>query len=379
MHILFDLRTVDALPEADRIYLIALVDGLLPALGEGDRVTVLLAKGHPLPLSPIEHPAVAYLEAEHAGRTPAGAAELTRLARRLHLDVYWSADPLMRPPSRPHRRPKTVFAVEALPHVSDPGRFGLLERLWWHLTARARLLEADALVCPSHAQEVRLIAALGLRTRRRTHVVPNGVRPVFRQHSEVEVLEARRRWLVPRRYALMVGRAEGRHNLDTPLRALAGNEEVSSTTCVIVGDATPPPVLRAFIRDFHLEGMVRHIDAAALPPADLSALYSGASVTFEPSLSADYRPTILQSMACGTPVICSASAVNGELFGNAALRVHPTDAAEWGKAFTALTLSAGLRERLVARGLDCVGGRTWTAAAKASMALARQLAGEIPR
>lgn len=378
MHILFDLRTVDVLPTADRIYLVALVDGLLPALREGDRVTVLLAKGKPLAFPPIEHPAVAYVEAEREGRSSAGAAELTRLARRLRLDVYWSADPTLRPPTWP-RRLKVVFAAEELLHVSDPARFGRLERFWWRLTVRPRLAAAQALVCPSHAQEVRVIAALGLHVRRKTHVVPNGVHPLFRQHDEAEIVAARRRWLVPQRYVLLVGRAEGAHNLDTPLRALAGNEEVSSATCVIVGDATPSPALRALIRDCHLEGMVRTIDADALPPEDLSALYSGASVTFEPSMSADYRPTILQSMACGTPVICAASAVNEELFGNAVLRVHPTDAAEWGKAFTAITLSSGLRERLVGRGLAHVAGRTWTATAKASMALARQLAGEVTR
>ncbi len=379
MHILFDLRTADILPTADRIYLTALVDGLLPALAEGDRVTVLLAKGRPLPLPPIEHPAVAYLEAAHPGRSSAGAAEATRLARRLRVGVYWSADPLMRPPTRPHRRLKVVFAAAELLHFADPRRFGRWERLWWRLTARPRLAAADALVCPSHAQEVRLIAALGLPVRHKTHVVPNGVHPIFRPHTEAEVLEARRRWLVPRRYALLVGKAEGRHNLGTPLRALAGNEEISSVVCVIVGDAAPSPALRAIVRDCHLEGMVRCIDAEALPPADLSALYSGATVTFEPSLSTDYRPTILQSMACGTPVICAASAVNEELFGNAALRVHPTDAAEWGKALTALTLSSGLRDRLTARGLACVGGRTWTATAKASMALARKLSEGLPR
>lgn len=373
MHILFDLRTADALPSADRIYLFALVDGLLPALAEGDRVSVLRAQGHPLPLPPIEHPSVTYLDACYPGRTSAGTAELARLVRRHRVTVYWSADPLLRPPVRPHRRLKVVFATEELLYFSDPSRFSRWARIWWWFTARTRLLAADALVCPSHAQSIRLIAALGLHVRHKTHVITNGVHPIFRPHDEAEILEARRRWLVPKHYVLLIGKAEGRHNFDTPLRALAHNEEVSSVTCVIIGEASPSPALRELIRDFHLEGMVRCIDAAALPPADLSALYSGAAVTFEPSLSADYRPAVLQSLACGTPVICAASAVNTELFGNAVLRVHPTDAAEWGKAFTALTLSSGLRERLITRGFACVQDRTWTATAKASMALARKL------
>ena len=120
-------------------------------------------------------------------------------------------------------------------------------------------------------------------------------------------------------------------------------------------------------------GQRRFINAAAIPPEDLSALYSGAVATFEPAYGADYRPSILRSMACGTPVICAADAANGELYGNAALRVHPTDPAEWARAFVSLTLSAPLRERLVARGEACAAERSWGATARASFAIAAEL------
>lgn len=50
VHILFDLRTIGSLTPPARVYLLALVDGLLPALLEGNRATVALPQGMAFPL-----------------------------------------------------------------------------------------------------------------------------------------------------------------------------------------------------------------------------------------------------------------------------------------------------------------------------------------
>lgn len=355
-------------------YLVAMADSLLPAMAPEDRVTILTTRETLAFYSPIAHDAITYLTSSAPGRSSDGARELAEIVHRLRPDIYWSADPLMRPPtpSAAHT-PRVVFAIQELFHFSDPGNFTLRERLLWRFVAKARLRRADALICPSHALEVRLVAHLGLHARRHTHVIFNGVHPIFRHHSQDEITRVRRKWLVPKRYVLMVGHARAKEVLETPLRALASSEEISSITFLLVGDAALPAALRETVRDLHLEGMVRYLDLQALPLTDLSTLYSGAVATFEPSRYADYRPAILQSMACGTPVICSAGDATEELYGNAALRVHPTDPVEWAKAFSALTLSANFRERLLARGEACVAERTWTATAKAAFALARSL------
>ncbi len=375
-HVLFDLRTLGRLRPGARTYLSAMADSLLPALLGGDRATVLLTRGEPFPLKPIEHPGVVYVETEHPARTAAGAAELAMLARRLKPDVYWSADATVHPPTHAWRRRKlrTVFAIEGFPRHSDRrGLVAWLERAHRRLTVYPRLLAADALVCPSHALEVRVVARLGLRARRRTRVILNGVHPLFRRHSEEEILEARRAWLVPRRYVIVAGETERADELAVPLRALARNEEVPAAACVIVGDKGLPAALRETIRACHLEGMVRFIDAEAIGAEALSALYGGAAATFEPARGAGYTPSVIRSLACGTPVICAASATNRELYGNAVLSVHPTDTAEWAKAFVALTLSAPLRDRLRARGEACAAERTWERTVRESFALAHEL------
>lgn len=370
MHILFDLRTRALLPRAAGIYLAALADNFLPALASEDSVTILSAQGAELPFEPIAQHAVTYCQGKHDARSHAGARELAAIAARQGVDVYLSADPLVRPPPGV----QTLFAISEVRHFLEPRAFGWCERLRWRFEARPRLLAAQAVLCPSHALEVRLIAHAGWQLRRRTRVIESGVEPSFRVVSEETVLAVRRRWLVPRRYVLMVETVGAAANLEVPLRALAQNEEVSAVTCVIVGRRTLPGLMRERVRACHLEGMVRYLPVDELPDADLAALMTGAAAVFEPTRETDFRPTIAQALACGAPVICSAGATNQELFGNAVLRVHPTDPAEWAKAFSAVTLSLALRERLRERGLQCMAERTWTATAKAVFALAREVA-----
>lgn len=375
VHILFDLRTIGSLTPPARVYLLALVDGLLPALLEGNRATVALPQGMAFPLQRIEHPNIAYRTLACPARTRQGVRELAALVRQSRPDIYWGADPTVPMPATPwrRRRLRVAYAFQTLTRPSPNGLIRWVARSWRRLTVYRRIWQADASVCPSHALAVRLVARLGLRARRRVRVILNGVHPLFRRHSADEILMARRAWRVPQRYVMLAGHSSFAKDLAVPLQALGQNEEVSSVTCVVVGDARLPAALRETIRDCHLEGMVRFIDAAAISPEALSALYSGAVATFEPASGAEYRPAILRSMACGTPVICGADAANGELYGNAALRVHPTDPAEWSRAFVSLSLSAPLRERLTTRGAACAAARSWEAAARATYGVAREL------
>ncbi len=381
MHVFLDLRTLNLLPSASRFYLLALLDAIFPTLREGDRLTVLRGEGDQFPFRRIDHPAIVYCTMFAPARSARGEHELDRIAAIERPDVYWSADPLIRPPMGLKGKELIIaFSVETLALFKEN-----VSPSWWKRSRAARRARhiwasAHAFFCPSHAFEVLFVAQQGLSVRRRTVVVPNGVHPIFRRHTEEEILTVRRRWLLPKRYVLMAGSSQDAESLKTPLQALAMSEEVSTITCVILGDESLQELLRETIRECHLEGLVRFLDEAKLSYADRSAIYSGAIVTFDPIQDYAYRATVLRSLACGTPVICAATPESEELYGNAVLRVHPTDPAEWGKAYTTLMLSNVLRERQIARGEARVVERTWTATAKLSMHLLRAIVeGRAPR
>ena len=222
VHILFDLRTLGTLTPPARVYLLALVDGLLPALLEGNRATVALPPDEPFPLQRIEHPNIAYRTLAHPARSRQGAHELAALVRETRPGVYWGADPTVAVPATPwrRRRLRVVYAFQTLTRPSANGLIRWVARSWRQLTVYRRILLADALVCPSHALAVRLVARLGLRARRRARVIRNGVHPLFRRHTEEEILAARRAWLVPRRYVMTARHSVFAKYLAVPLRAL---------------------------------------------------------------------------------------------------------------------------------------------------------------
>ena len=378
MHILFDLRTIKVLSTADQIYLAAVVDSLLPALEEKDRITVILRQGTDLPFNKIEHPSVLYLISSPDARTRVGFRELCRIIRRMHPDIYWSADPLTRPPRRKRFGPKIIYSVPEILHLCDSRRFSLRERLQWHIFARSHLAAADALFTPNTTVANELRTRLIPDLRGIVHTVSNGIHPLFRTHTEDEITRVRTRYHIPQRYIIMFGRAIGNHNLATPLRALGGPDEVTSAACVIVGDNPPSPELRRLVRESHLEGMVHFFDFDELPPADFSAIISGATALAEPSVRPDFLPSVGAGTACGTPVICAATPWNRELFGDAVQRLHPTDASEWAKVITALTLSLDFRERCIVRGLAFAAKHTWTATVRQTFGFARELIAASP-
>ena len=354
------------------IYLADMVDAFLPALQDGDRVTILLGATTLLPWEPIEHPAVHYLVAHEEPGTRAATAELTELLQDAQPEIWWSADTTLPPPKL--KQPfKLVYAVEDLQVLFGNQKGGFWKRLREKRLALQHLLKADAIICPNKAVSTRLVHAIGIGARHKTFVIPNGIPPVFRSHAPEEIVQMRRKLLIPQRYVLLNGSSSSADCLTPVLEALGASEEISSITCVILGDAKLPNTLREVIRDCHLEGMIRFLNVAKLEIAEIAALYSGASILFEPSQTIAYFPSILRAMASGTPVVCAASPANEDLYGQAVLRIHPTDAREWISAFTTLTLSTALRDRQIAKGFDLVNAYTSTTMAKATFSFARLL------
>ena len=96
---------------------------------------------------------------------------------------------------------------------------------------------------------------------------------------------------------------------------------------------------------------------------DLPALYSAADMLAFPSIYEGFGLPILEAMACGTPVVTSATSSLPELAEDAALLVEPTDVDAIAAALHRLLQEADLRHRLVAAGFDQARKFTWEKAA----------------
>jgi glycosyltransferase involved in cell wall biosynthesis len=84
---------------------------------------------------------------------------------------------------------------------------------------------------------------------------------------------------------------------------------------------------------------------------DLVALYSAATVTAFPSLAEGFGYPLLESMACGTPCVCSDHASLVELAAGAAPHAPATDADALADSMLRVWRDTGERERLAAAGV----------------------------
>jgi glycosyltransferase involved in cell wall biosynthesis len=175
-------------------------------------------------------------------------------------------------------------------------------------------------------------------------------------------------------YALYVGAVKDpRKNLARLLEAYAcaRPELPASAQLVIVSKESPRCLPPGPSRDGVI--MTGH-----LPDDGLIHLYRGASFLAHPSLWEGLGLTVLEAMACGTPVLTSAISSMPEVAGGAAELVNPGSVAEIARAMSTLWNDQQRREALRAKGLDRVRAFRWAEVAGRASAALRSCAGLAP-
>ena len=192
------------------------------------------------------------------------------------------------------------------------------------------------------------------------HVVHNGVDPRFRPATAEEIAAARKRFGLPENYVLSVGSLEPRKNLP---RLLEAWKQIAQQ---LISNRPPNPKLvlvgstAAVFASAKLEAPDESVVLTGYVPDEmLPALYSGAAAFVYPSLYEGFGLTVLEAMACGTPIICSSTTSLPEVAGDAAVLVDPNDVAAIGQAIQNLLTDEHLCNSLRSRGLARAQQFTW--------------------
>jgi glycosyltransferase involved in cell wall biosynthesis len=220
---------------------------------------------------------------------------------------------------------------------------------------------ADAIVAVSASTARDLEEVLGV-DRQRVTVVHEGVSPSFRPLPEAELAVFRERMALPRTFVLFVSTIEPRKNLATLLDAwgrMSGPPEL----VVAGGWGWRHQELREKLERLAGRG-VRLL--GGIGPDQLPAVYNLATVLAHPAWYEGFGLTVLEAMACGTPVIASSASSLPEVVGTSGLLVDPGDVEGWTAALERVLGDGQLRQDLRAHGLQRAAGFTWQRAAAAT-------------
>ncbi len=197
--------------------------------------------------------------------------------------------------------------------------------------------------------------------------------PMTGRDEQERLAQVKKRYALERPYVLSVGRLEPRKNLVRLIRAFRQAREKldPGLELILVGK-----------KDFRFEEIEEEIQRSPdgvrllgpVPDDDLPALYNLARVFAFPSLVEGFGMPVLESMACGTPVVASRRGALPEVGGDAVAWVEPEDEEAIAVAVADLLTDTDRAARLRAAGLEKAQEFSWENAARQTLTVYHQCA-----
>ncbi|RMF24133.1 MAG: glycosyltransferase family 1 protein [Cyanobacteria bacterium J083] len=236
-------------------------------------------------------------------------------------------------------------------------RFASVSMATWQW-AISGLKIADRIIAVSSHTAKDITDNLNVRPSQIT-VIPNAVDLSFQPLAEAKIGT----WLGQHNisptnfYLLNVGSNHPRKNVSTVLQVLHLLRQRGLPVCLWKVGTDFNSEQKALMRTHNLADWVTYWGE---PNAQtLIQLYNAADLLLAPSLYEGFGMTILEAMACGTPVVTSNTSSLPEVAGDAAILVKPLDLNAIADAVQAIYSNHQLRQSLIQKGLARVKHFTW--------------------
>ena len=235
--------------------------------------------------------------------------------------------------------------------------FPLLSMTLWKRAIEG-MRQADHIIAVSSHTKQDTVEHLDIAPQKIT-TIPNAVNRIFRALSPDEIQAARDHYnLSAETFCLLnVGSNNSRKNILTILRAVAELAGQNIPIHFWKAGADFNLAQKQFIQAHGLDQCVTYLGKP--DEETLVQLYSAADCLMAPSLYEGFGLTILEAMACGTPVITANVSAMPEVAGDAAILVNPQSIDEIVQAVRNLYTDPGKRQELARSGLDRVQQFTW--------------------
>ena len=288
---------------------------------------------------------------------------------RLRFDLLHSPDFI--PPWHGHFR--RLITVHDLTFLYYPQFLTAESRHYYNDQIKRAVCVADHISADSTATKDDLVRLLGVPPEK-VSVVLLAPDPLYRPLEAAACAPILARHKLDPGFLLFTGTLEPRKNVTgllTAYRALCDRKP-----------STPPLVLvgrRGWLYDeiFACIAALKLGDRVCflenLPNEELVTLYNAAALLVLPSFYEGFGLTVLEAMACGTPVVCSERGSLPEIAGGAALLVNPDDLDGLASAMERALDDKPLRSQLRSRGFANAAQFSWEKTARETLEIYRRM------
>ena len=284
---------------------------------------------------------------------------------------YWS-NPVWSP------WPTVVTVHDVIQFVLPEYAWRKISRMYFSMVSVAAR-RADAVITVSECSKRDIMKIIGLPADR-IHVIGNAVDASFYPVRDAWLLaNVRERYGIAPRFLLYFGGFDMRKNVPRIIEDYGHLPESMRREyqLVIAGryqhlghPLYPDP--RETVRRLGLDGSV--IFTGQIREQDKAPLYSAASVYMFPSLYEGFGMTVLEAMACGTPVLTSNVSALPEVVGDAGALVDPYSTDAICSTLAELLESQSRRDELSRRGLERARHFNWRQVADQTVRVYREIA-----
>lgn len=252
----------------------------------------------------------------------------------------------------------SVYDLIALDH---PELCPVRNRLHFGIFIPAAIRKAIGIIVPSE-QTRRDIESRFPFAASKIKVIQLGVSDMFHPEPDsIKIEQAKQRYGISHRYILFVGRLEAKKNLVCLVDAFHLLKTHNSISYKLVLAGCKGYGAEAIFRQIRSHGLESEvIITEGVSEGDLPLLYNGADVCVFPSLYEGFGLPVLESMACGTPVVISNRGALPETAGGCALIVNSLTPVALAEGIQKVLTDHGLRRTLIEKGLSHASLFTWT-------------------